>query len=401
MRGDITIREYEETECDLSEGDRAALRELFGEKIRIIPRHGNGRCTITATSWVGTATLADGRRLIVEPKVPVRTLFGVLAEVYDGADAIFSSMPFDYDTLEGLFEFVVGLFVTRVEDLVARGLLRGYRTMTDEPPAVRGRLLVRESLARHPGLHHRHICSHGEITADRPENRILAWTIHLLAGYDYRSSSLPNRLRRLTASLAAIPLDADAGLLAAGIVHDRLNEHYRPALTLARLLLEHLTYSGGMGMRRFLAFALDMNALFESYLTAVLRRSLEGGELRIHPQDQLKLDEGKSVELRPDVVLYRRDRPLLVIDAKYKPKKHREDLYQMVAYCHALDIREAALIHPAVEGAPEGCVDVRGMGGLRVHYHRLDLSGSPEELRRSADELAASLLKIAAPSTAA
>jgi 5-methylcytosine-specific restriction endonuclease McrBC regulatory subunit McrC len=36
-----------------------------------------------------------------------------------------------------------------------------------------------------------------------------------------------------------------------------------------------------------------------------------------------------------DVVLYQRDNPLMVVDAKYKLDARQGDLYQVVAYCHA------------------------------------------------------------------
>ena len=67
------------------------------------------------------------------------------------------------------------------------------------------------------------------------------------------------RLRRLLRVLTDVVLDWQAVERFDRLVYHRLNEHYRPALALARLLLSYLSLSGSRGPNQFLAFLVDMN----------------------------------------------------------------------------------------------------------------------------------------------
>ena len=82
--------------------------------------------------------------------------------------------------------------------------------------------------------------------------------------------------------------------------------------------------------------------------------------------------------------IYEKSTPVLVIDAKYKLKKAEDDLYQMLAYCHTLDLPQGILIHPESETAPSGSIMIRGAGDIQVDYLALDLDGTPEQLNRNA-----------------
>jgi 5-methylcytosine-specific restriction enzyme subunit McrC len=100
------------------------------------------------------------------------------------------------------------------------------------------------------------------------------------------------------------------------------------------------------------------------------------------------LDVGRQVQVEPDVILTWQDTPLLVLDAKYKLAAAQGDIYQMLAYCHALGLREGVLIHPGHEEAPSGMVAIRGPGDVRVRYLALDLCGGPEEVKAQGWSLA-------------
>lgn len=391
MESEIRLREYERRE-DLALSDTEALmirRELKGA-LTLWPSDEPGCYVARAESFVGFVVLPGGRTLVIEPKVTIETLFALLAAVYDPAKDVFrTEEPQSYTTVESLFEFVVRIFVSYVEDLVARGILRGYRPVVDDPVAVRGRLLFADTLRHRPVLRDRHWCSYSRFTADVAENRILRWAAFCLRPYLYRETGLSGRLHRLGLALSEVELDPEARGLFDTLAFHRLNDPYRPAMALAQLLLDNLTFSGSAGGEPFLAYLLDMNELFEKYVGAVLRRAAGRWDVEVREQDtQHTLDVGKSVTVKPDVVLYHHDEPLLVIDAKYKLKAAREDLYQVLAYCHALELSEAVLVHPTSEQAPGGQVEIRGPGGIRVRYLSLDLRGGPESLEMQGQALA-------------
>lgn len=390
----IVLREHTPRTISISDADATALKGLMEKRMKIDRTSVASAWRLSPSSWAGVATLPSGRHLILEPKVRIGTLFAMIEEAYESIRDPFREELFTYDTVEGLFEFMVRVFVNRTEAIIMRGLLRGYMTVTDDPPAVRGRLLVTETLRRRPVTRDRHWCAYGRLSVDVPENRILLWTATLLAAGRYRDTELVPRLRRIMATMRDVTLDVGAPLLIDELAFHRLNDHYRPALAIARLLLDHLVYSGHMGSANFLAFLVDMNTLFEKYLGAALRRAVTPYGIGVGEQQSCMLDRGHSVQMFPDITLIRQGVPLMVVDAKYKLKDDRADIYQMVAYCHGLGVHHAALVYPADERRRSRTLTILGPGDIRIHYLPIALHGAPADMRAECQQLARTLIEI-------
>lgn len=388
MEMEIILREQgPPQEVNLTPAEVFWLRRALADRLDIWPTGESGRYLLKARSHVGFVVLPGGRFLVIKPKVPIDALFALLAAVYDPAHNIFQEKPQAYTSVAGLFEFVVRYFVACVEDLVAQGVLHGYRQTAEDLVALRGRLLVTETLRNRPGLNDRHRCAYSRFTADVAENRVLRWTSRCLAALRYQEASLATRLRRIEMALAAVTLDPDARRLSERIEFHRLNEHYRPAMILARLLLDHLSFSGTAGDSPFVAFLVDMDWLFERYLGAVLKQFAGAWDVQVVEQERHTLDHAGQFSVRPDVVLYRCGQPQLVLDAKYKLDEAHGDVYQMLAYCHAVGISKGILVYPASEAAPVGELSIRGPGDALIRYLALDLRGGPEHLEAQAKEL--------------
>jgi 5-methylcytosine-specific restriction enzyme subunit McrC len=382
MNDEIRLREHEKQTVTLAPDEVTFIRRELSSSVTIWPTYELGRYEVRTRSHVGFVILPGGRTLVIEPKVTIETLFALLAAVYDPDREFLREDPQAYTDVTALFEFVVRIFVIQVEDLIARGVLRGYRPIVDDLVAVRGRLLMAETLHRRPVLRDRHTCGYSHFTPDVDENRILRWAAFCLQPYRYREAGLAARLRRTDGALSRVMLDPEARRLFERLSFHRLNDPYRPALALARLLLDHLTFSGSAGEEPFLAYLVDMNVLFERYVGVVLRRAARAWDVQVLEQRPRYLDVGRQVQVKPDVILTHQDVPLLVVDAKYKLEAAQGDIYQMLAYCHALGLQEAVLVHPAHEEAPGGVMAIRGPGDVQVRYLTLDLRGGPADLDR-------------------
>jgi 5-methylcytosine-specific restriction enzyme subunit McrC len=376
----LSFYEHGQSEVVLTPLEAEVLRQNFTKQIEIWPSIEVGRYWIKARSFVGVIILPTGRTLSIYPKIAIPTLFALIARVYDPNQEIFNNLPHPYTTVETLFEFIVSFFASHVEDLIARGLLRGYQSEIEESQAIRGRLLISEPLPPRPGLYDRHWCSYRHFTPDIFENRILLWTAYSLRQWQYTDQHLSTRLYRLQHALADVQLDQNARILYDQLRFHRLNDFYQPALTLAKLLLDHLSFTGTQGSEPFFAFMIDMNLLFQQYLTAVLKEELQKFGYQVNEQEHHMLDFNDQIWVRPDLIIYRGQKPCLIIDAKYKLSAALEDIYQMIAYCHALNHNQAILIHPASEDAPTGMLDIRGPGHIKVKYLQLNLGGDASQL---------------------
>ncbi len=191
----------------------------------------------------------------------------------------------------------------------------------------------------------------------------------------------------------------------------RLNSRYQPALRLCEAVLrgsspEHTP--PGADPLAVDGFLIDMNQLFEDFVTVALSEALKDHGLTARLQDTHHLDTAGLVRIRPDLVVRTRDgrMPVAVVDAKYKVEKGdgrlNADLYQALAYATVLGLREAHLVYAAGR-LPTRFHEVRGTAagadgrGVLLHQHSVDLSREPGQLMSALRDIAVRLARARTP----
>ena len=160
---------------------------------------------------------------------------------------------------------------------------------------------------------------------------------------------------------------------------DRLNEHYRGVATLARLVLRHGAFEADRGKVRASGFLMDMNAVFQEFVTVALREALGLSEHVFGERHIRSLDEEGGVPLRPDLTWRDGSRWTFVGDVKYKRLDDgvpNADLYQLLAYATAVDLPGGLLIY--AHGGREPATHTVRHSGRRLEVAALDLSGDLE-----------------------
>ena len=169
------------------------------------------------------------------------------------------------------------------------------------------------------------------------------------------------------------------------VTFDRLNEHYREVVALARLVLRHSPFETDRGDVRAPGFLIDMNRVFQDFVTQVLREELQVSERTFrsdHRVSGLYLDDAECVPLKPDLSWWDGATCTFVGDAKYKritdASVPNADIYQLLAYATALDLPGGLLIYAQGE-AEQAAYRVRHAGKL-LEIAALDLSGTIDDL---------------------
>ena len=166
-------------------------------------------------------------------------------------------------------------------------------------------------------------------------------------------------LRRLRSAFDMVQLGAYRRGVVPAIRYTRLDEHYRPAVELARLIIENSSLELFGGKVSGASFLIDMNVVFEQFLYVALGEALNLTRDRWQHQARLKLDKGGSINMEPDLSWWASrpgggTLPRFVGDAKYKkldtPGFRHADIYQMLAYCTAADLPSGLLIYADGEG---------------------------------------------------
>ncbi len=371
----------------------------------------DGHWLLRAGSRVGAVRTRGGPVVRIMPKVPVSRLFFLLGFSLDPARAWREGREGTVDV--GVYEDVVPALAHAVERQIdaalSKGVLQGYRVVEESALVVRGRLREAEQIRRRFGRTPPVEIAYDAYTADTAENRILRAATELMLRLPGVPAPVRRRLGHQRVRLA------DAGPLVRGQElprwqPSRLNSRYQPALRLAEAVLrgsapEHR--APGADPLTVDGFLLDMNRLFEDFVTVALREGLREHGLTARLQDLHHLDTAGLVRMRPDLVVRTGDgrTPLAVVDAKYKIEKAdgllNADLYQALTYATVLGLREAHLVYAAGR-RPERFHEVRGTAGpdgrgVRLYQHALDLSRDPAHLLSDLQGIAGRLAAGAVP----
>lgn len=375
----IELVEYESTPVGLAQRQAQRLSVLGKGAVTVEPAGQVDQYSITAQNWVGTLVV-DDLRVLIRPKIRPENLFLLLEVGLD--ENAWRQEAFDYANRADLLPSVIAFYARTLETTLARGLLRSYRPEEDRLITLRGRINVAAQF-RQAGVALPIACRYDEYTPDIVENRYLKAATQLALRVPGVAPEDRQRLLREVVSLEDVadvhvePDEFDR------IAFTRLNAHYQPALRLAQLLLANLTLADRRGHHAASSFLVDMNQLFEDFVTQRLRRALRG-RLEVVSQLRTHLATRNQVPIRPDLVFRRQGQEVYVADIKYKltddARAQTSDYYQLLAYTTALDLPEGVLIYCMADGGrPERTVTVRHAGKL-LNTRAINLSGSPTEV---------------------
>ncbi|MFE9097237.1 McrC family protein [Streptomyces sp. NPDC007264] len=357
-----------------------------------------GRWSLRAGSKVGAVAVAvpggDGPITVrVAPKVSIARLFFLLGYSLDPKGG-WRDGEVGVSGYRDLLPALAHAVERQIDRALRQGLLQGYRATEETSLVVRGRIREADQIRRRFGATLPAEVEYDEFTTDIAENRLLRAAVERLLRLPGVPHDVHRGLLHQRARLADVTVIVRGRPLPAW-QPNRLNLRYQQALHLARTVLENASVEHAPGGLRVDGFLFDMNKLFEDFVTVALREACRGLGHSARLQDPHHLDEGAAIRMRPDFVLYGPDgAPCAVVDAKYKAGKRDgfpdADLYQMLAYCTALGLREGHLVY-AKGNAPHAAHTVRH-AGIVIHQHALDLDQEPSGLLLDVEAVAARLV---------
>lgn len=362
-----------------------------------------GRMEVTTFSWVGVVRFS-AVEIHVVPKLVGGALRVLRMIEYARGVPLLAQLPRDRQLPgdgDDLFDLVVLLLVEEVKALIRDGLIRDYRPVEETLDRMRGRLRMREQYLRRFGQLHQIECAYDEFDGDIPENQLLAVAL----------KAAVSRVRdidvRKNARVFADVLDEvcaarsrESDWYQRRIQYGRRNARYRPAHELAKLVLDGLALDDRLdgSVADATSFMVNMNAIFERFITRLAIDALAGTELRAQPQRTMRtviVDEvsGQTYStIRPDLVI---DDPTngrtVPIDVKYKlydtTKFSSTDIYQSFVYAYAVDAGtatpRAGLIYPSVTAVDGPALYVKPSAGAnpaRIRGAGLDVVSILEHL---------------------
>jgi len=368
-----------------------------------------GQVKVTTHSWVGVVRFSV-MEIRVVPKLIGGTLRVLRMIEYAEGVRLLARLPTDRPLPgEGtdLFDLIVMLLIEETKALVRDGLIRDYHSVEDSVDVLRGRLRVREQFLRRYGQLHRIECSFDEFDGNVPENQMLAAALQAAAP---RAGDL--NVRNSARAFGGVMNEVcevrtrEAGWYARKIRYGRRNARYRSAHALAKLVLEGLALNDHVDKStiNLTSFMVDMNAIFERFVTRLVINSLAGTPLRARAQQSIRaviLDEetGDTYStIRPDLLIEDTTTGHVVpVDVKYKlydaaTKISSADIYQSFVYAYSVggqsDNPRAGLIYPSTTTISGPALYIKPLAGAksaRIRGAGIDVSWALEAIGSSTE----------------
>ncbi len=369
------------------------LRERKALDLSITPSTGeSAKWTLTPSSTVGAVEVGD-LSVLIEPKIGIRQLLSLAC--YAIGKVKFQASDFDLPEESALPDALALAFTKAARHAFSRGLLHGYRTEEEALLTVRGRIRFDEQIRRRPGILLPIEVRYDEFTDDILANQLVKAAAHRLGRMPLRSPEARRGLGWVAGMLDNVSFREWPPNAVPEVTFDRLNEHYRGVVTLARLVLRHGAFESRRGEVRASGFLMNMNDVFQEFVTVALREKLGVSADTLNERIVPSLDEGGRVHLKPDLVWRDGGHCVFVGDAKYKRidgSVPNADLYQLLAYATALDLSGGLLIY--AKGEREPATYMVRHSAKRLEVTALDLSGTLEDVLASVGELARKVRKL-------
>jgi 5-methylcytosine-specific restriction enzyme subunit McrC len=357
-----------------------------------------GGCLLTADGKAGTARVrtAAGHEVTVhiKPKVPVARLLFLIGYVLNPHGWRDEEVP--VGTEFDLVAVMAVLFQRHTAKALRRSRIRVSSAVNETAVVMRGKLRPAQQVRRRQNRAVPVEITTGKPTIDLPENRLLLTACERLLAM---SEAIPEKIRaglrtihrQLQGATPILPHQA----LPAWQPAPR-NNGFHEALRLAELILQNRSVERVAASTEPImvhGFIFQMSTVFQDFVTVALREALgrHGCRCDIAPRGNFLADHDLA-EIKPDLIGYGTgDTPILIVDAKYKAENlPAADVYQMLAYCVGLDLKEGHLVHPA--GAPSPGSYTIPNAHTRVYYHAIDLDQPREALLEDIATLAEGLL---------
>lgn len=311
----------------------------------------NRKQALQVLNYVGVLSLPSGLVIEILPKsvdteqeiTSRRWLLKMIASVNDLPFSHFDDS--DLQVIKRpLLEILIGRFLQSVQHLLNQGLRSEYCRVETNEPFLKGKLRLTEHIRLLPHQRNNFPIEYDEYSLDRPENRLLNWSINQVYHWS-NDTGHRTHARKLLTLLSPIPMSKNPIDDLENWRSDRLMQHYQPLRKWVELIVKKFCPISQHGNSAGLSLLFPMERLFEKYVCTVLRRHIPsqfdllsqplGGWLAKHMDENI-------FRLKPDMILRRNKKPIMILDTKWKnidqanrSENYRiseQDMYQMYVY---------------------------------------------------------------------
>ena len=261
-----------------------------------------------------------------------------------------------------LLDILAKVFSKKLLNELQKGLYREYVSKEEALSTIKGKILISKSIKENTINKNKMNCKYDEFTEDNLFNAILKRAISVIL-FSIKNDDVKKELNIINNVLNDISDIYIPNNIILNYKLNRMNNRFLECFTLAKLILLNSSMDKSLGKENGFSILFEMNYLYEEYIGVLLKEVFNDTNISINTQEKSRyllwntLKERNEIALKPDIVIYKDNKPKVIIDTKWKRSSidNREtysqsDIYQMYAYITTYtECEECILLYPREE----------------------------------------------------
>ncbi len=239
-------------------------------------------------------------------------------------------------------------FLNEVQLLIHQGLIKQYYKETGNVKALKGKLEFAGHIQKNLVHKERFYTTHQVYNKDHLIHQILGQALEIIATLS-KGNYLYSKCKTVQLDFPEVKtIKADENTFTK-ILKSRKTAPYENALAIARLIILNYAPNISSGSEKMLALLFDMNSLWEEYVLVRLKQACQDHDVEVYGQSSKGFWNG--ITIRPDIVLEKNNKVVLIIDTKWKnidnSQPSTQDLRQMYVYNDYWNSSRSLLLYPS------------------------------------------------------
>ena len=243
-----------------------------------------------------------------------------------------------------LLDILAKVFSKKLLNELQKGLYREYVSKEEALSTIKGKILISKSIKENTINKNKMNCKYDEFTEDNLFNAILKRAISVIL-FSIKNDDVKKELNIINNVLNDISDIYIPNNIILNYKLNRMNNRFLECFTLAKLILLNSSMDKSLGKENGFSILFEMNYLYEEYIGVLLKEVFNDTNISINTQEKSRyllwntLKERNEIALKPDIVIYKDNKPKVIIDTKWKSSSinnieiySQSDIYQMYAY---------------------------------------------------------------------
>ena len=261
-----------------------------------------------------------------------------------------------------LLDILAKVYSKKLLNELQKGLYREYVSKEEALSTIKGKILISKSIKENTINKNKMNCKYDEFTEDNLFNAILKRAINVIL-FSIKNDDVKKELNIINNIFNDVSDIYISNNIILNYKLNRMNNRFLECFTLAKLILLNSSMDKSLGKENGFSILFEMNYLYEEYIGVLLKEVFNDTNISINTQEKSRyllwntLKERNEIALKPDIVIYKDNKPKVIIDTKWKRSSidNREtysqsDIYQMYAYITTYtECEECILLYPKEE----------------------------------------------------